>query len=735
MAVNNNSWSSNNSMSANKKNQNSFKGESAYPPLEDRLIEDDQVGGAVNKLPALSKRNAESFPCVQFYMPRVELLSSNDKLVYQEWEESMNIYRMDLIWLLKLPQYKFWSFLIFSKKIANPLLSSFLLRAPRPYDIHLRDYQRNEFIWPLFSEIYGLVFRVFLRICVFKESKADHITPSKWGSWLVEHNILDISKIFDLCALYSTEDETDRELTKMMENVFKHESQLLEQLGAAIPVFMQKLSEPEQAFGDHIRQMTLSGEIDEQFMEDLLAFQIDSLASIHGFVKHFPESAKEFHRFPQFELRLAAAYGSIVQLFGGVVAQFPTTNIAQRLHVYRQLALKIYRMVLTETTIYATRDSSSTNSGDEFLDCFTSCVDEKVFIYDYTKAYPFLADITYLADQGISIDETRIEYLMNAIAECWRDFGDDNAPEFKTKPRPKKSLDPLDDPDFDRQLLGACSLDVTGVEFTSLVTTVKDLFNDLPTRYIEACLKHYGYSSESVINAILESSVPSHLDEYRNEPEPVTDLPPSTGETFHRGKWSGDFNSEKEFLDRNRSELKTKILESLTLPTPSLSYPHQVNGGIEHEAKESYVDESLLPTFNDENEYEDEYDDTYDEVAVGSTEPENWLYNPLNSKADENETERKDDSSSEEDSSRSTDRKKLYDDFVEDPAIVRERMERRRQEKMHQRKSFVPDKPRDVVGKAKGQGQEKDVVLNRRHKEIHSNQNRRRGADRKRREF
>ena len=51
--------------------------------------------------------------------------------------------------------------------------------------------------------------------------------------------------------------------------------------------------------------------------------------------------------------------------------------------------------------------------------------------------------------------------------------------------------DPLYDPNFDRQLLGACSLDVVGVELKSLITQVKDLLPDLPDVYVEvspACI-------------------------------------------------------------------------------------------------------------------------------------------------------------------------------------------------------------------------------------------------------
>jgi hypothetical protein len=63
-------------------------------------------------------------------------------------------------------------------------------------------------------------------------------------------------------------------------------------------------------------------------------------------------------------------------------------------------------------------------------------------------------------------------------------------PEMNLKLKSIKKLssvldDPLLDPNFDRQLLGACSLEVTGPEFHSLVSQVKDLFAELPIPYIE----------------------------------------------------------------------------------------------------------------------------------------------------------------------------------------------------------------------------------------------------------
>lgn len=75
-------------------------------------------------------------------------------------------------------------------------------------------------------------------------------------------------------------------------------------------------------------------------------------------------------------------------------------------------------------------------------------------------------------------DETRIDYIANAISSCFHACGEDYAVE-------KIVVDPLYDPNFDRQLLGACSLDVTGPELTSLVSQVKDILPELADAYVE----------------------------------------------------------------------------------------------------------------------------------------------------------------------------------------------------------------------------------------------------------
>ena len=74
-------------------------------------------------------------------------------------------------------------------------------------------------------------------------------------------------------------------------------------------------------------------------------------------------------------------------------------------------------------------------------------------------------------------------------------------------------------------------------------------------------------------------------------------------------------------------------------------------------------------------------------------------------------------------------------DFCENPEIIRARREQRFQSKMSKKqpnKQPMENKSRDVVGNAKGQGQSKEVLLNRLHKNTNkstrANHNRKAGS-------
>ena len=85
--------------------------------------------------------------------------------------------------------------------------------------------------------------------------------------------------------------------------------------------------------------------------------------------------------------------------------------------------------------------------------------------------------------------------------------------------------------------------------------------------------------------------------------------------------------------------------------------------------------------------------------------------------------------SEEEDDEEEDERKKK--DFARNPEEVRAEAERRYQHKMSRGRGGRPPPNRDVVGKEKGQGQDKQVLINRSRKTTNKGKAQRAGADRK----
>ena len=127
--------------------------------------------------------------------------------------------------------------------------------------------------------------------------------------------------------------------------------------------------------------------------------------------------------------------------------------------------------------------------------------------------------------------------------------------------------------------------------------------------------------------------------------------------------------------------------------------------------------------------------DTYDENAIGEAEPDAYEFerefvlpralggghiNRRNKKVDGDSEESDEDEANE---------KNPNLNFARNPQEIREEAERRRQSKM--KKPQNPPPHRDVVGKAKGQGQDKNVLINRSRKNQQKNKHHRNMADKK----
>uniref|UniRef100_A0A8C5FL52 CUE domain-containing protein n=1 Tax=Gadus morhua TaxID=8049 RepID=A0A8C5FL52_GADMO len=255
-------------------------------------------------------------------------------------------------------------------------------------------------------------------------------------------------------------------------------------------------------------------------------------------------------------------------------------------------------------------------------------------------------------------------------------------------------------------------------ELESLLSSIRELLPDLGEGFLLACLQEYDYSSELVINNILEDRLAPGLDQLDRLPPVLSErsnvFDDDEFDVFHRDK----VDMSRIWKGRRKGESAQEVLGDKQ---------HIDAQRDRYRAYENVVDEVMVEpgaVYTLDGDYDDEYDDTYDVNQVGANDldgdsllsrSERIFFFPLTKNQNPNHAPR--------------------DQFCQDPALLRERAEARRAA-FHQKKGFRPEPAGSVVGKPKGQGQTQETLQDRRKKEASkgrgANHNRRNMADRKR---
>lgn len=285
---------------------------------------------------------------------------------------------------------------------------------------------------------------------------------------------------------------------------------------------------------------------------------------------------------------------------------------------------------------------------------------------------------------------------------------------------------------------------LSGAELDSLLTCIRDLLPDLGEGFLLACLEEYDYNSELVINNILEDRLAPSLDQLdRSMPRPVKEELPNV-----LGNRSNVFDDDEFDVFRRDQVDMSRIWKGRrkgeNVREMLNDKQHVAEQRDRYHAYETVVDEVVIePGESAEayglDDYDDEYDDTYDMNQVGANDLDGdsllnrrpFTVPQVLRKSNKPEEEEEDEEEEEEALQNNVNR----DQFVQDPALLRERAEARRAA-MQQRKGFRPERTSNVAGRPKGQGQSLETFLDRRKKEANksrtSNHNRRTMADRKR---
>ncbi|XP_014797190.1 PREDICTED: activating signal cointegrator 1 complex subunit 2 [Calidris pugnax] len=745
----------------------------ALPLDELQLTEKDPETGKLRTLPALHPEIKVDRSFVLYRPPPVV----RDPALVEEFLERAKFIADDLNWLLALPHDKFWCQVIFDETLQK-CLDSYLCRAPRKFDAVLDCHPE---VNDMQKCLHRSVFLTFLRMSTHKESKDHFITPSVFGEIIYNNFLFDIPKILDLCVLFGK--GNGLLLQKMIENIFTWQPSYFSDLDETLPTVLQVFNnilhkcglqcEGESAEPQKLEERVnvTPGNMPLQELKDIVLYLCDTCTTLWAFLDVFPLACQTFQKH-EFCYRLASFYElAIPELESAIKKRRYEDNsvfadLWRRISHSRKKMIEAFHILINQVCLQPILESSCENIQpfiEEFLQIFTSVLQERRFLRDYDKLFPVEDDVSLLQQASSTLDETRTAYILQAVESAWEGVDRKKAqivrdPTLPATPNGASAVEEGTAEDVEElgaayasedECAGAAAAPiakVSGVELDSLISQVKDLLPDLGEGFILACLEEYGYSAEQVINNILEDKLVPYLDKLDRtmqrqlKPDP-TPLVTSRYNVFQNDEF--DVFS-RDSVDVSRIQ-KGKRREKDT--TRSLLNDKRLVA----QQKERYSQYSVVveevPLQPGEaqlykEDYEDEYDDTYDGNQVGANDADSddelisrrpfTIPQVLRPKGQEDgqEEEEEDDEEEEEEA----EKERTKDQFVQDPAVLRERAEARRLAFLA-RKGYKHDSSA-VVGNVKGHGQNRETVQERRKKEANkstrANHNRRAMADRKR---
>ncbi|XP_052652838.1 activating signal cointegrator 1 complex subunit 2 isoform X4 [Harpia harpyja] len=678
----------------------------ALPLDKLQLTERDPKTGKLRTLPALHPEIKADRSFVLYRPPPVV----RDPALVEEFLERAKFIADDLNWLLALPHDKFWCQVIFDETLQK-CLDSYLRYAPRKFDALLDCHPE---VNDMQKCLHRSVFLTFLRMSTHKESK-------------VFNNIL-------------------------------HKCGLQCEGASAEP---QKLEE---------KVNVTPGNMPLQELKDIVLYLCDTCTTLWAFLDVFPLACQTFQKH-EFCYRLASFYElAIPELESAIKKRHYEDNsvfadLWRRISHSRKRMIEAFHILINQVCLQPILESSRENIQpfiEQFLQIFTSVLQERRFLRDYDELFPVEDDVSLLQQASSTLDETRTAYILQAVESAWEGVDRRKAQVIKD-PTPLAASNGasaiVESTAEDIEELGAAYASedecagaaaapiakVSGVELDSLISQVKDLLPDLGEGFILACLEEYSYNAEQVINNILEDKLVPYLDKLDRtmqrqlKPDP-TPLVTSRYNVFQNDEF--DVFS-RDSVDVSRIQ-KGKRREKDT--TRSLLNDKRLVA----EQKERYSQYSVIveeiPVQQGEaqlykEDYEDEYDDTYDGNQVGANDADSddelisrrpfTIPQVLRPKGQEEGLEEEEEDEEEEEEA---EKERTKDHFVQDPAVLRERAEARRLTYLA-RKGHKQDSSA-VVGNVKGHGQNRETVQERRKKEANkstrANHNRRVMADRKR---
>ncbi|XP_057627842.1 activating signal cointegrator 1 complex subunit 2 isoform X2 [Chionomys nivalis] len=652
-------------------------------------------------------------------------------------------------------------------------LDSYLRYVPRKFDEWVAPTPE---VADMQKHLHRSIFLTFLRMSTHKESKDHFISPSAFGEILYNNFLFDIPKILDLCVLFGKGNSPL--LQKMIGNIFIQQPSYYNDLDETVPTILQVFSNILQHCGlqgdgtsTTPQKLGEKGRLTPRDMpllelKDIVLYLCDTCTTLWAFLDIFPLACQTFQKH-DFCYRLASFYETAIPEMESAIKKRRLEDskllgdMWQRLSHSKKKLMEVFHIILNQICLLPILESSNDNIQgfiEEFLQIFSSVLQEKRFLRDYDSFFPVAEDISLLQQASSALDETRTAYILQAVESAWEGV---DRQKIKDTKEPSQAKDPnngvttavkpvserpsqLENSEEDEECKGAAAAlgpTVCGVQLDSLISQVKDLLPDLGEGFILACLEHYSYDSEQVINNILEDRLAPELSQLDRslkrqvKPDP-TPLLTSRHNVFQNDEFDV-FSRDSVDLSRvHKGRRKEENVRSLVNDKRAVAAQR-----LRYQQYSVVMEEvPVQPGEYQVDDYEDEYDDTYDGNQVGANDADSddelisrrpfTIPQVLRTKMPGEGPEEDYDEVEEVE-----EEAPKLDHFIQDPAVLREKAEARRLAFLA-RKGCRPENPAAVAGSPRGHGQTRETTQERRKKEAkkatRANHNRRTMADRKR---
>lgn len=728
-------------------------------PIEELKIKKTE-NGLTDLVPALNACWCEP-RLLTLYIPPPELNESDTFPLgaKEDWLERISFLIDDAEWLLELPFFKFWSQTAFGEGTLSGMMS--FLQHAFPY-YQLSKLPSDSDVQDAYHTVHRLMFIVINRICTCRESETEWMHEKTLGSILYDNYLITVPVLFDMCMVYGKDNQ--HEVSQIVHRIFMVQPLYEDDLNKSID-FMPKvlnlienqmnsknISEADSPVKLADRAANKSTPVTKALLAYIIPYLLDTTMNISTFLEIYPKAAVIYHS-KGFEKRVAEFYESTIPVLCRQLDNFYNKEETVREYCELKTKLDLARVQLLQifhhlsfyfiNNILKNRQHLSEEevkrNVDEYYSTFCDCLTNRLFIADYHSGYPVDQDLDILCQLYPGMDSVKCDYILECVLLCSNEI-------------PKKQIDRGNGntasvshfQDSVNSEPGPSGLNtkkvVTGVELESLITEVKDILPHLGDGFIQKCLEFYNYESAEVINSLLENSLPDHLavmDKDLPFVPPKDDSAKSTGIPERLNVFDNDeFDiMTQDFVDTSRVHKGKRRGKHRNL-ADMLDDKSHVN-----QLRDMY---SKLGVVESEEtlEYDDEYDDTYDdpEVSIQETETETERRPFVTPRIlQPKETPELEEDEAEEENGNITNgdgEQAKFDYFVPNPEEIRAKAEERRMNFRSRTFKSGGGQNRDVVGKQKGQGQDRDVVRNRDYKHVNKssrgNHNRRVMAGRKR---